>query len=486
MKRVKIILGPPGTGKTTALLNIVEDAISRGIKPERIAYLAFTRKAANEAQERAMLKFNLDGDRFPYFRTLHSLAFKELGLQRDEVMTNMHFKKFGKAMGINFKGIYDENFGFSLGDGIGDKCSRIESLARMSIRTMEQQYELENVNDLNLHAVKQYHSALLKYKKDNGILDFTDMLQKYNSDLDIDICIIDEAQDLSSIQYKMAIKVSQSASEIYIAGDDDQAIFGWAGADVNKFLNLKGDRIILPQSFRIPKSVHKLAVDIVQRIKNRYDKQWSPRENPGNVDYVVNEQEIDFRKKGTWMLLARSKYLTNRLKQSVRQQGFAYSINSKSSLESDETHAITSWEKLRKGNSISMHDAKNLIQFLNLKIKLEPKKIYNIEDLGLPEEAKQYDWMKMLKGIAPDEREYLRSCLRNGEKFTEKPRINISTIHQSKGGEADNLVLLTDMNSMSWKNLGNDEENRVWYVAITRAKENLFVVRPRTLKSFNI
>lgn len=486
MKKVKIILGPPGTGKTTTLLNIVEDAISRGIKPERIAYLAFTRKAAYEAQERAMLKFNLDEDRFPYFRTLHSLAFKQLGLQRDEVMTHNHYRRFGKAMGINFKGIYDEALGFSLGDGLGDKCSRIESLARMGIRTIEQQYQLSDATDLNLHAVKQYHNALLKYKRDNGILDFTDMLNKYNSDLDIDICIIDEAQDLSSIQYKMAIKVSSLADEVYIAGDDDQAIFGWAGADVNKFLNLKGDRIILPQSFRIPKAVHKLAVDIVQRIKNRYAKQWSPRENPGNVEYVVNEQEIDFRKKGTWMLLARSKYLTNRLIRAVRQQGFAYSINNKSSLESDETHAITSWERLRKDIPITPHDAKNLINFLNLKVKLESKESYTIADLNLPDAAKEYDWMRMLKGVAPDEREYLRSCLRNGEKFTEKPRINISTIHQSKGGEADNLVLLTDMNSMSWKNLGNDEENRVWYVAITRAKENLFVVRPRTLKSFNI
>ena len=486
MKKVKIILGPPGTGKTTTLLNIVEDAISRGIRPERIAYLAFTRKAAYEAQERAMVKFNLDENRFPYFRTLHSLAFKQLGLQRDEVMTNTNYRNFGKAMGINFKGIYDETLGFSLGDGIGDKCSRIESLARMGMRTMEQQYELENVSDLNLHAVKQYHNALLKYKKDNGILDFTDMLQRYNAGLDIDICIIDEAQDLSSIQYKMAIKVSEYASEVYIAGDDDQAIFGWAGADVNKFLNLKGDRIILPQSFRIPKSVHKLAIDIVQRIKNRYAKRWSPKENLGNVDYVVNEQEIDFRKKGSWMLLARSKYLTNRLIQAVRQQGFAYLVNNRSSLESEETRAITSWEKLRKGNSISVYDAKNLIQFLNVKIKLKPQNLHAIEDLGFPEEVRQYDWMRMLKGIAPDEREYLRSCLRNGEKFNDKPRINISTIHQSKGCEADNLVLLTDMNSMSWKNLGNDEENRVWYVAITRAKENLFIVRPRTLKNFSI
>ena len=51
--------------------------------------------------------------------------------------------------------------------------------------------------------------------------------------------------------------------------------------------------------------------------------------------------------------------------------------------------------------------------------------------------------------------------MRNGEKFKDKPRIIISTIHQSKGGEADNVVLLTDMGRLSWDSLGSDEENRV-------------------------
>ena len=100
MRQVEIIYGPPGTGKTTALLNIVETALARGVKPERIAYLAFTRKAANEAIERAMAKFNLDEDRFPYFRTLHSMAFKQLGIRRDEVMTDSHFKNLGKLLGV--------------------------------------------------------------------------------------------------------------------------------------------------------------------------------------------------------------------------------------------------------------------------------------------------------------------------------------------------------------------------------------------------
>ena len=118
MRYVQIILGPPGTGKTTTLLRIVEDALSRGVPPERIAYLAFTRKAANEAKERAMTQFGFDEKRFPYFRTLHSLAFKELGLQRDEVMTNAHYRKLGKFMGVEFRGIYDEDRGIHIGDGL--------------------------------------------------------------------------------------------------------------------------------------------------------------------------------------------------------------------------------------------------------------------------------------------------------------------------------------------------------------------------------
>ena len=147
-KHVQIILGPPGTGKTTTLLQIVEDSLKRGISPERIAYLAFTRKAASEAQERAMVKFGFDADRFPYFRTLHSLAFKVLGLQRDEVMTDSHYRILGKALGVEFKGIYDEDLGVHTGYGLGDKCSRVDSLARAGMRSISDQYYMTNERDL--------------------------------------------------------------------------------------------------------------------------------------------------------------------------------------------------------------------------------------------------------------------------------------------------------------------------------------------------
>lgn len=484
--RVNIILGPPGTGKTTTLLNIVDEAIESGTPPERIAYLAFTRKAAYEAQERAMARFGIDESRLPFFRTLHSLAFRQLGIQRDEVMTESHLRKLGRTLGVEFRGVYDDAVHMPIGDGLGDKCARVEALSRVRMCSIEQQYAISNESDLTLHACQQFAEVSKRYKHENGLLDFTDMLERYDTELDVDICIFDEAQDLSSLQYKMAINLSKAASKIYIAGDDDQAIFGWAGADIRKFLSLKGNRIVLPQSYRTPSSIHNFSKAICSRIKTRYDKEWNPREERGNVEWVAHEEELDLSGGESWMLLSRSKFFLTRFKKICQQQGYAYKMFGASSTDTSETRAIISWEGMRKGKSISVSEAKNLIQFIPTKIKLPDLQSYTLKDFGFGSDAKQHNWMTMLRNIAPDEREYLRACLHNGEKFGDEPRITISTIHQVKGGEADNVALVTDMGGLSWKASTTDEEIRVWYVAATRARKNLFLVRPRTLKFFDM
>ena len=88
---IRKILGPPGTGKTTKLLNYVKTFYKLGTPLHKIGYFAFTTKAADEAKNR-MLDYHtaLEQKDIPYFKTLHSLAFNVLGLKKSNVMQPEH------------------------------------------------------------------------------------------------------------------------------------------------------------------------------------------------------------------------------------------------------------------------------------------------------------------------------------------------------------------------------------------------------------
>ena len=64
----------------------------------------------------------------------------------------------------------------------------------------------------------------------------------------------------------MCEKIWKDVKRVYISGDDDQAIFRWAGADIEHLINMKGNVSVLNQSYRCPVEVHKVAHDIVTRI----------------------------------------------------------------------------------------------------------------------------------------------------------------------------------------------------------------------------
>lgn len=79
-------------------------------------------------------------------------------------------------------------------------------------------------------------------------------------------------------------------------------------------------------------------------------------------------------------------------------------------------------------------------------------------------------------------------CRRNGERFSHPPRVRVGTIHDSKGSERERVVLLTDMAPRTHAEFRGDpdSEHRVFYVAATRAKEELVVLRPRTNLSYEV
>ena len=68
-----------------------------------------------------------------------------------------------------------------------------------------------------------------------------------------------------------------------------------------------------------------------------------------------------------------------------------------------------------------------------------------------------------------------------GEKLSKDARVKLSTIHAAKGGEADNVLLILDntktIRESSQKSIDKaDEEHRVWYVGVTRTKQNLYIM----------
>ena len=309
-----IVLGPPGTGKTTTLLNLLEDYLKK-TNPNRIGYFAFTQKAANEARDRAMERFNLSEDDLPYFRTLHSLAFRMLGIKKENVMQRRHYEDLGKKIKIFVDyNDYDEEF-----SGLFTTKSdylRIIHLARLRGITPEQQFNLkEHTQDVSVKNLRILSNELDRYKKDYGLIDFTDMIfhfTKSDKSPKFDVVFIDEAQDLSFMQWDMAKSIWNKTEDSFIAGDDDQAIFRWAGADVNRFITQKGKLLNLTQSYRIPRAVHDVAINIIGRVSNRLKKQWQPKTVEGQLSYHNEFRDIDFSS-GKWLVLARTKYMLNRL-----------------------------------------------------------------------------------------------------------------------------------------------------------------------------
>jgi superfamily I DNA/RNA helicase len=105
------VIGPPGTGKTQTLLDKVIEYKNAGTPLDRIGYFAFTRKAAHEARDRFLETFpNLNKKDIKHFRTLHSFAFRYLGLKEENVMQEEHYKIIGEKCGLRIKyAAYEKN-----------------------------------------------------------------------------------------------------------------------------------------------------------------------------------------------------------------------------------------------------------------------------------------------------------------------------------------------------------------------------------------
>lgn len=499
--RTNILLGPPGTGKTTTLIGLVEEALANGVPPDRIGYVAFTRKASNEAIERACARFNLDPDDLPYFRTLHSLAFRMLGLRSSDLLGIKQIKEFAYLMRIDVSAYMDYSEGqLTWGTKLGDRLMFLENMARVRQVPLKQQWQ-EAYENFSFTDVEYVARGLEEYKRQHQLLDYTDMLYEFvraGRLPELDLLVVDEAQDLSALQWRMVERLAETARDVWVAGDDDQAIFRWAGADVDHFISMPGEARVLSQSYRVPLAVQKLALDVVHRIKDRRVKEWKPRQADGHLEFHNHFEHIDMSQ-GEWLILARNGYQLEPIEEICRREGFIYDMKGGKSVKHAEWRAITAWEKLRRGEAVVATQCREIYEYMTSKKGMahghkklpafNDEQMLTMDDLlkkgGL---LRTDEWYRALDRIDVADREYLRAALRRGEPVRSTPRIRLSTIHGAKGGQAENVMLFTDMAPRTFLESERHpgDEERTFYVGITRAMERLHVILPQTHVNFNL
>lgn len=492
------IFGPPGTGKTHTLLSIVEKHLDEGYRPEEIGYFAYTKKAANEAIDRATSKFEYEEKDFEWFRTLHSMAFRQLNLTTKSVMKDRDYKVLGKTLQIkeflNANSQIEDN-GQSMQK---NPFMRIIELARNNMVNIDTQWRRSQGHvEGGFEELERIYGTYIKYKQEHELYDFNDMLLELVNEgvvPSLPVIIIDEAQDLSMLQWYAVILLAKSTKHIYIAGDDDQAIFKWAGAIPEMLMRTPGNKKVLNQSFRIPKRVYDVAESVANKIKVRVKKEWSPTSKTGDVSHYSSIEYVPFNKDGEYYVLARTKYVLQKVEEYFKREGIIYNrFNKNKSISEKVCYAINCWNKLVNGDTISLGGAKNMYKYIpgDGPIKrgfktwdkaLEDDVVVSYNDLvnnhGL-RVNKEEDWHDALTLINEDVILYIRKCERRGQDINAIPKIKILTIHGSKGGEADNVVLLSELSRKSHTSLlkNGDDERRVFYTGITRTKRNLFLVR---------
>jgi len=585
-----LVIAGAGSGKTRTIEYRVLNLVNKGVRPESILLLTFTRKAAHEMLSRASRHDHrckrVDGG------TFHSFAFRAL-------------KRYSKALGISNRfSILDESDSSEAVHRCASKLGyfdrfekfprkdTLKSILSMSVNKgssisaiLECEYPhfLQHVKEIE--RLKKQYAA---YKLDKGYLDYDDLLVYLKLLLDIEemrkaiasqyrYVMVDEYQDTNALQGDIAYLLALDHKNIMAVGDDAQSIYAFRGAshkNIMEFPKKFSDcRIIkLEENYRSAQSILDVANSALENMSNRYSKCLvSTREEPGDkpkLNFFKNQYDeaewiVDkirtLESEGVGLekqaVLFRSAFVSIALQAELSKNGIPYQVfgglkfyetahvkdilsclkvvmNPKDEIAwhrilmmidgvGDKTAGALTEDMMTRtsledilGKALSekkipkkaLSGIARLKKFLKTAIrpadKVPPGIIYDLafdyysplfklkfddwnvraNDLeALRQIAARYDSLEELLAdfaIEPPDRGVLRvEPKSNGENAP----LTLSTIHSAKGLEWDTVFMIGLVEGVLPSSFALDneeeieEESRLFYVGITRAKNRLFL-----------
>lgn len=515
------IWGPPGTGKTTRLLNLMTEEIHQSKRTiNDIALSTFRKPLAMDAREK--IKDKLDMASLPedtYIGTTHSIC---LQLLREEdydydVVESRDRKEFCKEFGVDYR-------------AKGNKTGGVEDVQIFdpNIRgnTLFQiySYKVNNPNEkwtdgpiteemlskINKRMVEDFVKEWERYKNTNYLIDFCDMLKwVHEKELfpHVDVLIEDEFQDKTPLQYEIYKDWAAHIPEVWIAGDPLQAIYSFFGTEPSFFENeYKGaeDQEVRPKSYRFSSELYEYARAIPEKVG------IETPDIEGREDYETKIRFIDmndFKRKVTnfrgesVLYLLRANYMKGDIVRILRDRGIPYVMGFGSNSKITELYNAVVYARRKLGNQDMFASTR-----INMKgrsayrlLTTFPASHFDCVKKEVKKKAKKNEWIdlpvtpkfvhhifqenpftNLLGSAGYDEKDkkQLNEFLhrRNAKPMDPDKKHTISTIHGSKGREADYVFLFGDRTRRIAKSGNRKDESRVFFVGATRARKKLFIV----------
>lgn len=511
---VEVIFGPPGTGKTTELTRLVRQYVETE-GSDSVLLCAYTKTAARELAGRDLpLEPHQVG-------TLHSHCYHALD---HPTIAESCYKDWNDAYPAYTLSPHkslrvDDDPGGSGPQLFGDECLNLVNLLRHRMLP----------EDRWPPPAQMFWRQWRQWKYDNGYLDFTDLIDKARGLFPIapgnpTTLVVDEAQDLSALQWALLQQWAKHTDRFLAAGDDDQCLYRWAGADFRPLLAAPNRRV-LPQSYRVPSRIQAWADRYTANIGERQAKTWEPRHEAGELFHEGGSWEspgmVIARLRtwleepwGTYACIAPCAFMLEPLIEALKQEGLPFSnrwrlhrrdwnplappsrgVGTMQRLLDflRPTERLWTWQELAtwipliRTDGVLHRKAKTKVTLHADEAQLCP--MAELQDLFKPGQlagalSGDLHWLEdnLLQSKAKPLAYPLRVYRTHGrDALLEEPRITVGTAHSLKGAEADTVILWNDLSRAQRVALckgGNEADDvyRMLYVASTRARDTLYVI----------
>ena len=563
------LFGGPGSGKTTALLDRVEELLEReDVSHRDILVVSYTRAAAAEVRERLAERLDMSPRALKgNVSTMHAKAYELLNLSRNDVVGEKDKQAFCEDYGVEYE---DEYSGAgrrtARSTTIGNKIIATSQWLQRTRRDVADWYDVPfqwNVEEVRLPPeidpnaqegnkytptwpadddridVPQTIRAWRAYKGENDLVGFADMLERVKQRSlvpHVDYLIIDEFQDITTLQYDIYEEWKPHMEKVLIAGDDDQVVYAWQGADPDLLLDTERDEdVVLPNSYRLPSRILNVVNREIRHIKKRQEKDLKPRKEGGAVEGIRNPSMLDLVRNvrhtvqqddGTIMLLFRARYQMFQFIDEFIGEGIPFSVLTDQRMWTDRlTQYVRAIEKFEAGEEPTGLETRRLAEMLqdsafgtNERDDLydlldERQEAAGVEDLEAftvdPDEIRNLapfmpgpaSAADMVRKVTSFQRKSVDAYFAGDYEGMDPNRVRVGTIHSAKGREADHVFVATDLTEKVVEQMAasvddpeevdgveeftkttnpvpvlTNNERRVFYVGMSRARERLVLM----------